>query len=110
MVIRVPNRPRLEVARRGLQVPSAELRQGLRSAVLRPPTPLARAEVMHDLINEMVTALAAVEAQEVEAEENEVEAESLANVCRSVAEHVERMRRHSGSQHNVSNSAQRGHG
>ncbi len=108
MVMRVPNRPRLEVASRGLQVPSAELRQGLRSAVLRLPTPLARAEVMHDLINEMVTALAAVEAQKVEAEGDEAEAESLVNVCRSVAEHVERMRRHSGSQHNAINSAQCG--
>lgn len=73
--------------RRTVEVPSAELRQGLRLAVLHPSTAAQRAETVQDLVAEMVDATTH-EAGPITV----AELASCAAVSKAVAAHVDRMR------------------
>lgn len=73
--------------RRAVEVPSAELRQALRLAVLHPGTAAQRAETVQDLVAEMVDATTQ-EAGPITV----AELASCAAVSDAIAAHVDRMR------------------
>ena len=83
-----PSTSRRPTGGRAVALPSAELRQGLRLAVLHPSSAAQRAETVQDLVEEMVEATTH-QAGSVTA----AELVSCAAVSSAVAAHVDRMRR-----------------